>query len=564
MLLLIECGLVVLSLVTAFLFPRLGAPGFEWMERRFVRLSRRRALSVAMVGAAALGIRLLLLPILPIPEPTLHDEFSYLLAADTFVHGRMTNPTHPMWVHFETFHEIQKPTYASMYYPAQGLFLALGQVAFGHPFWGVWLSTGLMCAAICWMLQGWLAPPWALLGGLLAVGRLATFCYWANSYWGGAVAALGGTLVLGALPRIKRHQRLRDVALMAAGIALVANSRPYEGLFFAVPLIAALLFWMRSGDAPPARTCFTRIILPLTALLLITAGTMGYYFWRVTGSPFHTAFQVNLATYNPVPYFPWQSVKHAPEYHHEMMRIYYLGWWRRQYDFGREHPLFLLLLKNAGFWLFFFGPVLSLPVFAAGVVSPDGISFRHCRPNTRLLMLVCGSVLLGALLPVCFFPHYIAAITAAIYALILIAMRDLRRWKPWGRPAGIAMVRSVPIIAMLMLMLCAASSALRNRRAPELPTWYSPTAMHSYRVGIIAQLERQPGQHLVIVGYRPEHVPYNEWVFNAADIDGSKIVWARDMGAEQNRELIRYFKDRKVWRVEPDRVPPVLAPYPRE
>jgi hypothetical protein len=247
-----------------------------------------------------------------------------------------------------------------------------------------------------------------------------------------------------------------------------------------------------------------------------------------------------------------------------MMRIYYLGWWMRQYEFGREHPLFLLLLKNAGFWLFFFGPALSVPVFATGFVLPDRISFRHSDRDTRFMLLVCGSVLLGALLPVCFLPHYIAPITGAVYALILLAMRNLRGWKPQGRPVGIAIVRSVPLIAMLMLLLCAASPELRNRRAPELATWYSPTAAHSYRAKIVAQLSQQPGQHLVIVRYRPEHVPYNEWVFNLADIDQSKTVWARDMGPAQNRELIGYFKDRKVWLVEPDRVPPVLSAYPGE
>jgi hypothetical protein len=74
-------------------------------------------------------------------------------------------------------------------------------------------------------------------------------------------------------------------------------------------------------------------------------------------------------------------------------------------------------------------------------------------------------------------------------------------------------------------------------------------------------MEKMPGQQLVIVRYRPGHdFILNEWVFNHADIDGSKVIWARDMGPD-NAELLRYFKARNVWLVEPDYNPPRLSPY---
>jgi hypothetical protein len=63
------------------------------------------------------------------------------------------------------------------------------------------------------------------------------------------------------------------------------------------------------------------------------------------------------------------------------------------------------------------------------------------------------------------------------------------------------------------------------------------------------------------VRYTPEHNPHQEWVYNSADIDGSSIVWARDMGEAANADLIHYYRNRKIWLLEPDMVPVRLSPY---
>jgi hypothetical protein len=564
MILLIEICLAALAVATACLFPNLGANWFTTTERRFATLARRRTLAVAAVGLLALALRASLLPVEPFPVPTVHDEFSYLLMADTFAHGRLTNPTHPMWVHFETFHVIQKPTYVSMYYPAQGLFLALGQIVFGHPFWGVWLSVGLMCAAICWMLQGWLPAIWALLGGLLAVIRLGTFSYWANSYWGGAVAAIGGALVLGALPRIQRQGRPRDAILMGVGLAILANSRPYEGLFFSLPVAAAIYVWAFHRKKT-AEGVLNRVVLPLVVVLALSAGAMLFYSWRTTGSPFRTPYMINLATYNPVPYFPWQSVKNIPVFHHSAMKTFYLGWWLQQYEFGRAHPMLLALVKCNVFWFFFLGPLFTIPLLVLAVILPYGMPLGGIPRKARFLLTVCCVCIIGMLLPVYFDAHYAAPLTAAIYALLIMAMQRIRRWRWRGDSTGLAIVRSIPLIAIAMLLLRTATAPLHLSVSPwpALQTWSSPMSQLFDRAQIEEQLEKQEGRHLLIVRYRPQHDPREEWVYNKADIDNSKIVWAREMAPAENEELIRYFKDRRVWLLEPDETPPRLAAYPQ-
>ena len=128
------------------------------------KLAGRPALCCCCAAVFVLLLRAALLPVWPIAAPSIYDEFSYLLQADTFAHGRLANATHPMWPFFESIFILQKPAYVSRYPPGQGLAMAAGQVLFGHPWYGVWLSCGALAAALCWALQGWLPGKWALAG----------------------------------------------------------------------------------------------------------------------------------------------------------------------------------------------------------------------------------------------------------------------------------------------------------------------------------------------------------------------------------------------------------------
>jgi len=184
------------------------------------RFSRRRFLVCLLFAVGSMGLRLALIHSHPIPTPFVADEFSYLLGAETFKSGRITNPQHALWDHFETLHEIVRPSYTTMYPPGQSLFLAAGWKLFGHPWYGVLIAFGILAGCLCWMLQQWTAPVYAMLATTVLLARISIFGYWMNSYWGGTVAAIGGCLLFGTLPRLAREVKIRDGVIAGIGLAI--------------------------------------------------------------------------------------------------------------------------------------------------------------------------------------------------------------------------------------------------------------------------------------------------------------------------------------------------------
>lgn len=529
---------------------------FRSLELAFGRFAHRRLLAVFAVGASVVTLRAALIPVLGIPQPRWHDEFSYLLAADTFAHGRLTNPTHPMWIHFETIHEIERPTYMSIYPPAQGLVLALGQMLspsstgqeeFEHAWIGQLLITGCMCSALCWMLQAWVPASWALLGGLLAALWLGLLTYWMNGYWCASLPAFAGALVLGAWPRLRQRPLLRNAVLLALGLIILANTRPYEGLFFSLPIAWDMLRWLLR-DRPPITLVATRVIVPIVIVLLLGALATGFYYSRVTGSPWQMTYAVDRAQYGMTPFFLWQKPLPDKTYNHAVLSNYYR---RELNDFESERTLRGYLDHLAGgaglWWRFYLGPLLTLPLLS--------LPWLIREKKMALPLAICAATSCALAVESWHLPHYFSPATGALYILIVQGLRHLRVWRRHSGSYGRAAVRLIPLLACGIIVLQGALLAAHTR--------FEAAAPHGIvaRGAIVRMLDQLPGPQLVLVSYSAEHDVDEEWVYNDASIDAAKVVWARHMNDVADAELLQYFEGRKVWRLNADDPSPHLDPY---
>jgi hypothetical protein len=508
---------------------------------------------MALVGLTSLAVTVALGFFVRMPQPYAHDEFSYLLAGDTFAHGRLTNPPHPMWEHFETFHVIQQPTYASKYPPGQGLALALGQKLTGLPIVGVWISTALACAAVCWMMYAWLPPRWALTGALLTALHPVGI-EWSQSYWGGSVALGGGALVIGALGRILREPRVHHGVVMALGMAVLAISRPYEGAVLSATVVAVLLWRLprrptASRLGPPVAAFLAVLVLALTAI--------GFYNFRVTGHPLRLPYVVHEATYAVEPLFIWQQPRPEPPYRHRVIRDFHVelalapyrqqeslkGWlssaWEKYSFLTAVHfPTSLRYL------------VLSLLVLTIP---------RAVRTDSRLtvLLIVLGGFVIGTLPEIFMSYRYTAPAAGLLFVLVLRTLRHVRLWRWRGRPLGRSLVRVSLLACVLAFLLTTVRIFTATSEGLDLNQWATN------RAATIESLKHQGGQHLIVVRYGPRHSSHQEWVYNEADIDNSRVVWAREMDPARNRRLLEYFKNRHAWLldVDDDSTPPQLEPY---
>src|SRR5262245_7438420 len=399
-------------------FPRSAARISAAVWRILGAVANKRLSCGMILFAVVVLARVSLLVGFPVPVPGIHDEFSYLLMGDTFAHGRLSNPPHPMWISLETFHINFFPRYASMYPPAQGIFLAVGQLL-GNAWIGVLISCGAMVAVTYWMLLAWLPPRWALLGGVVVWLKFCLTSYWINSYWGGAVGATGGALMLGALARMLRKPRVRDALLFACSLAILANSRPYEGLLFSLPAGLYLLWWLvRGATSGLGFSSRCRIILlPIAAVLLATGVANAIYNHNLTGHALLFPETLNVRTYHTAPMFLFERSKPPLQYHNRQFEEFYNGFEREEYDHTWESVKCLFWLKTARFFSAFswWGMILALPA----------LYFVLRDPHLRLPWIMLAFVGLGAYVVVWSNAHYASPATCIVVLLYAQALRYL-------------------------------------------------------------------------------------------------------------------------------------------
>jgi hypothetical protein len=404
-----------------------------------------------------------------------------------------------------------------------------------------------MCAAILWMLQAWLPPRWALLGAALVALKLGIASYWMNSYWGGAVAAIGGALVLGALARIVKRARARDAILLGLGIAILANSRPYEGFLFCVPAAVWFFWWLigKTKSMDTTRAKVTKVAAPLTIILISTAACMGYYNLRLTGNALLMPHVLNTRTYHSAPLFLWEHAREEMHYRNQQFEDFYNGWERENYHTNRADALRVTREKlfRGGVTYFWPGLLLALPAVP--------FALRDRKMRTPLVIVAVGTI--GVFVVIWSAAHYAAPITCAMYMLIVQAIRHLRTLRLSARPIGRALSRAI----VLALILDTGINVARGICDPLL--W--PCEGDPSRAAIAEKLNHTPGKHLIIVRYTEDHNIHDDWVYNGAEIDNAKVLWARELDPQQNAKLLAYFKDRKVWLATPDTDNTYLEPY---
>ena len=508
--------------------------------RAFYRLSANRRVCLLVVALLPVTMRVAMLPWWGVPVPYIHDEFGHLLLADTLLHGRFANPPHPLSEHLETIYILQRPTYSSIYPIGQAVMFALGKVLTGNPWSGVCLSIALMCAAVYWMLLAWTDPPWALLGGLLTGLAFGVTSEWMNTYYGGVPGAVGGAIVFGALPRLIRHQTSSAGWLLGAGGGIVFLVRPYECVVIAGICLLSILWFIASRRGSGERMRLVRAAAHCLPAILVVLSVTFWHNWSVTGDPWTHPLQLERIKQGAPQSFLFQPVLPLPR--SEIQDVMDLA--------RRQREIRLKVGTPAGFIRHVGGVCVAFFSFFVGfhfLPAIPGLLHFRCRAAIRAPAGICLIGLLWSFLNAWFFPRYFAPYLCLLMLLFVLGLQAMNDLTVMGLEIGRAVLAYV-VVASTLVAFRGPVGRLVGERGVQL-------VESTHRSVVERQLLGLAGRHLVFIKHGPGRTFYDEWVSNDADVDGSRIVWARSLYPASDRAAIEYWKGRSVWAVYTDESP---------
>ena len=429
------------------------------------------------------------------------------------------------------------------------------------------------------------------------------------------MAATGAALVLGALPRILEFRRPRDAIVFGLGAAILATSRPVEGFIFCLPLTAAFLWWILRRETPAQPPTLRPIFAPIAVILLCVVGFVGYYNSRVTGSPIVFPHFIEQRMYFTTPVFLWEHDQPRRAYANPQFDDFYNNFMPSLYQTGWDQAVGQFWWKATEFWQFFLGPALSIPFLALPWLLGDRM--------IRLLLLQAALSAIGLWVVVFYHAHYAAPLAATTFLLLMQGMRRMRRWRFRRHNVGVGLTRLIVLFSLLIgpvyfvhtivsesqshfdfyhqhyvILLAATLCALTifrlvsSRTKPAAGRWWALSfcefaflvllllqicaiernlhpddypivedLAEPFRRPVEQRLAALPGQHLVLVRYAKDHNSGEEYVYNDADIDREKTVWAREIPGVDVTPLLTYFRNRDVWLFEPDEDNGTVSPY---
>lgn len=500
----------------------------EWVRAAGQWMEQKRGLVWGSWVLAFVAANLIPVAWLGLPQPAIHDEFSYWLGADTLASGRLANPPIGAWENFETLYVQMRPTYVSIYPPGSAAVLAAGKVLFGHPYGGLVLLYTALAAVLPWALLPYVPFRFAMAATWVVGGGVA-FTYWTHGYWGGALAALLGSIVVGTLGR-KGSLAAGGLGLACGALAFV---RPFEGALL-VAGVCGIFLWRRPGWRP--------VLWLGGALGLCLGGWLAYNHITTGAALVHPYFQY-FQEYVSKPFFPGQPERVVTFRHVEIeLMLTNLG-------------AIPDIVKRIAWKLFvFLFPLRPLPT-AIALLAGLVLAWKKQRWLWILVALAAANQGISRYA----FPHYAAVYFGVLALLVALGLQRLRQQPAW-------------VLAILCVAWAADAEALgnqlRGRRDVRLMTvlWptleYPPFSLNFTAEGFVRtkeavelDLARRPGPHLVFVKYDATHNPHEEWVYNGANLQEQDVVWARYYTEESRERVKKEFGGRVCWVLEPDRKP---------